>query len=92
MADGAASQVLAISDKGGVPLAQEQKELTPLQRMVITKELQRQSEEIEEKQQGAGGHHSAGGQTLNSKAPGTPARNPGGMQGETVEFVNESTQ
>lgn len=88
MADGAASQILAISDKAGIPLAQEQKQMTPLQRMVITKEVQRQSEEAEQARNGRGAAGS--NQTLNSKAPGTPGRSPGGMEGETVEFVNEN--
>lgn len=80
---GAAASVLAVSDYGGVPLAQEQKELTPLQRLVILKEAERQQEEAEREAQ------QQQGQTAipNSAASGSPM---GNASGETIEFVNEN--
>jgi hypothetical protein len=68
----------------GVPLAQLQKQLTPLQRMVIVKEVKRQKEEAENNT-----HQS--GPTMNSAAGagGVPASGGGGMSGQTIEYVNE---
>lgn len=87
MEDGAASSVLAIADHAGVALADTQKDLTPLQRMVITLEAKRQHEEAQQ-EGGAGGQPRASGspQVMNSQVQ------PGGgtKSGDTVTYVNES--
>lgn len=72
---GAASSLLAVAEYGNVPLAPSQRELTPLQRLVIQLEAKRQHDEA------------SSGDTppvQNSMAkPGAT------MQGETIEYVNE---
>lgn len=70
-----------MQEYAGVPLAAEQKRLTPLQRMVIGKEAMRQKEKAEEDSKGPG---RGGGPTMNSAQTGG-----GRMSGETVEYVNE---
>lgn len=82
MEEGAASNVVALADFAGVPLVAEQKDLTPLQRMVLLKEGERQMEEAEKDSHGGGGqipnsHHHPGG---------------GAMSGETVTYVNQSAE
>lgn len=82
MEAGAASTVLAIAEHGGVPLAETQKDLTPLQRMVILKEAQRQQEEAE--------------QQRNNQTPGSGIKNNAvgagnAVQGDTVTYVNEGS-
>lgn len=90
--EGAASSVLAIADYADIPLAETQKELTPLQRMVITLEAQRQHEEAQEAgpQSAGGGHTNAGTnqQIMNSRAQ------PGGgtISGNTTTYINEGAQ
>lgn len=78
MEAGAASELLALADYGGVELAPEQRLLTPFQRMVVLLEAQRQQEEMEA---------DLGNQVPNS------AHQPGGgsMKGDTVTYVNENT-
>lgn len=84
MEAGGASALLAVNDKAGVPLAQEQKELTPFQRMVIVKAAQKEQEEIEKQKSGTSGRGGAGPST-------NPAGMPGGgtHQGQTIRYVNE---
>lgn len=87
MEEGGASSVLAIADYADVGLAETQKDLTPLQRMVITLEAKRQHEEAQEEGQ-ANQQPAASGspQVMNSRAQ------PGGgtKSGETITYVNES--
>lgn len=79
---GAASTVLAIAEHGGVPLAKTQKDLTPLQRMVILKEAERQQEEAEQQQ---------GGQTPGSGIKNNAVGAGNAVQGDTTTYVNEGT-
>lgn len=83
MSTGAASGLIAVSDDAGIPLAETQKELTPLQRLVIQKELKRRQEEMEEERSGGGGH----GQIQNSHPQAGQQ-----IQGETIEYVNEGAK
>lgn len=83
MADGAASAKVAIAKEAGVPLAETQGELTPLQRMVIEKVLERQNKEMENAEQRGGRS-----MTPNSAAPSHGAGQ--SVSGETVEYVNEN--
>jgi hypothetical protein len=82
---GGASALLAVNEKAGVPLAQEQKELTPFQRIVIVKAAQKEQEEIEKQRSGSSG----------TRTSSTPSANPAGMPGggtktgQTVRYVNE---
>lgn len=78
---GRASQLVALADSAGIPLAQEQRDLTAYQRMVLIKEIERQHEDADSP--GHGGH---GGNIPNAAASG------GGQQikGETVEYVNSN--
>lgn len=69
-----------MNEYAGVPLAAEQKQLTPLQRMIVVKEAARQKEEAEKQTDSPG----RGGPTMNSAQTGG-----GRMTGETVEYVNE---
>lgn len=85
MADGAASAIIAISNQCSIPLAETQKELTPLQRMVLQKELKREQEESQSGRGGAPGATTSGGTRLNSAAQGNT------VSGETIEYVNEGT-
>lgn len=89
MEGGAASGVLALSEYAGVPLAETQKDLTPLQRMVVQKEAQRQYEEAQDGQDGHTSHGGHGGDMMNSHPKAGGAGNK--MTGETVEYVNEGT-
>lgn len=77
MEAGAASEIVALSKRGGISLAPEQRLLTPFQRMVVVLETKRQNEEMQEQMDD---------QQLNS------ARQPrgGSMSGDTVTYVNES--
>lgn len=77
MEAGAASEIIALSKRGGISLAPEQRLLTPFQRMVVVLEAKRQNEEMEKEMDD---------QQLNS------ARQPrgGSMGGETVTYVNEN--
>lgn len=88
--EGAASSILAIADYADIPLAETQKELTPLQRMVITLEAKRQHEEAEEQGGQAGGAQGVGTnpQMMNSRAQ------PGGgtISGDTTTYINEGAQ
>jgi len=86
---GGASSILAIADYAGVPLAETQKELTPLQRMVIEKEAKRQQEEADNGQHGHGSAGTSAGR-MNPKAAHKTG-GPSGMEGETVEYVNNGT-
>lgn len=87
MEGGGASSILAIADYANVPLAETQKDLTPLQRMVIEKEAKRQQDEA---QGNHGGHGSAGrGGKMNPKAARKTGGGSQGIQGETVTYVNE---
>jgi len=81
---GGASQILAIADQGGVPLVQEQRFLTPFQRMVITLGIEKAQEEGGRK----GGSARNGGMTKNSMARsrGSPMDR---ATGETVQYVNK---
>lgn len=84
MEAGGASAILAITEYGGVPLAKTQKELTPLQRMVIQLEAERQHEEAEKGSGGPSGASGGTGQVMNSRSlPG------GGGSGETITYVND---
>lgn len=84
VADGGASSIVAIADTGGVPLAETQKDLTPLQRMVLIKEAERQAEEAQ-----SGGHGSGrGGSHVQNSLAGSPSGG-GGISGDTVTYVNE---
>ncbi|QRV15022.1 hypothetical protein JMJ58_19260 [Haloterrigena salifodinae] len=80
MEAGAASGVLALSSEAGIPLAPTQADLTPFQRMVLLKEIERQHEEANE-QDGAGQVDT--GPVNQMKAPR------GGGRGETVVYTNE---
>lgn len=84
MEAGAASTVLAIAEHGGVPLAKTQKDLTPLQRMVILKEAKRQQEEAENNQQGGG----VPGSGIKNNAVGAG----NAVQGDTVTYINDGTE
>lgn len=78
MEAGAASGVLALSSEAGIPLAPTQADLTPFQRMVLLKEIERQHEQANADQ---GQGHTPG--AVNSmKAPR------GGGRGETVTYTN----
>ncbi|WP_211608537.1 hypothetical protein [Haloferax larsenii] len=71
---------MALSSELGIPLAPSQADLTPFQRMVLLKELERQQAE------------SDNGQGLGGAAPGpvNTAKTPyGGGRGETVTYTNE---
>ena len=82
MEEGHSKQIVALSDKAGIPLAEKQEDLTPLQRHVITLTLKEEQEEVERRTNNAGG----GGR---SRAP-NPARKPrGGGSGQTTTYVNE---
>lgn len=86
VAGGGASAILAISEQANIPLAETQKDLTPLQRMVLQKEMERQQEERD-----SGGQASSTHQPMNSASPNvTPNGNT--ISGETVEYVNEGAQ
>lgn len=69
-----------MAEYAGVPLAETQKDLTAFQRIVIQKEVKRQKEEQEKKQNNP---HS--GQTMNSHPQAGNS-----IKGETVEYVNEN--
>jgi hypothetical protein len=86
VADGGASSIAAIADIGGVPLAETQKDLTPLQRMVLIKESERQAEES---QNGRGSGRAGGGGHVQNSLAGGPSGGGGGISGETVTYVNE---
>lgn len=72
--EGLGSEVLALSDRAGVPLAETQKEMTPLQRMVILKELERQQDESQ-----------SGGMPAKNSHPGAGRS----VQGNTTTYVND---
>lgn len=76
---GEASKVVALLD-AGVPLVDSQKDLTPFQRMVLLKELERQ--EAERPSQPGQGQPSAPGQV-------NQLRQPRGGGGETVTYTND---
>ncbi len=80
MEAGAASGVVALSSELGIPLARTQADLTPFQRMVLLKEMERQHSEAQE-QEGAGQVNT--GPVNQMKAPH------GGGRGETVVYTNE---
>lgn len=82
MEAGGGSTVLAIAEKGGVPLAETQRDMTPLQRQVLTLALKERQEKIEEEAPNNAGN-SGGVGTRN-------ARSGGKMSGETVQYVNEN--
>lgn len=86
MADGGGSTVLAIASEADVPLAETQKQLTPLQRMVITMTL-------EEAQDEAGAQQGPARNSLAAGSAGGPGPSMGGnkLSGETVTYVNEGT-
>lgn len=84
---GAASSILAIADYAGVGLAETQAELTPLQRMVITMEAERQHEEAEQATQGGASGAGQNTQVMNSKV-----HSGGGTAGDTVTYINEATE
>lgn len=86
MEGGGASSVLAIADSAGIPLEPTQKELTPLQRMVITLGTQKMHEEAESGAPRGGGH--------GSKPPVQNSLAGGGdtISGDTVTYVNEGTK
>ena len=73
---GGASEIIALLD-AGVPLVETQKDLTPFQRTVLLKELQRQQED----QPNSSG--SAPGQVNQLRQPR------GGGGGETVTYTND---
>lgn len=81
MEGGGASSVLAIADSGQTPLAPTQKELTPLQRMVIVLGTKKMHEDAKDQQRTGGGH----GHVQNKLAGGNSA-----IEGETVKYVNKS--
>lgn len=74
---GGASNVVALLD-AGIPLVESQKDLTPFQRTVILKELQRQQEEAQSQKQ-------------QNQSPGRANKlyNSQGKGGETVTYVND---
>lgn len=74
---GAASAVLTLSSEAGIPLAPTQADLTPFQRLVLLKELERQQPDT---QNGA----STPGQVNRLRQP-----RGGGLGGETVTYTNE---
>lgn len=77
MEHGEASNIVALLD-AGVPLVESQKDLTPFQRMVLLKELERQEREAQSGQQGASPGHA------------NKLHQPGGGRGETVTYTNDS--
>lgn len=77
---GAASNIVALLD-AGVPLVESQKDLTPFQRMVLLKELERQKAESQQQQSGSSGQSSPG--QVNQ------LRQPRGGSGETVTYTND---
>lgn len=81
VAGGGASTVLAIANDAGIPLAKTQRELTPLQRMVLTMGMQEAQKEAKNQQAPA----------QNSLAAGTGGAGGNKMSGETVKYVNEGT-
>ena len=84
MEAGGASTVLAIANKGNVPLAETQAELTPFQRQIMAKEIKRQHDEAQSQQGGAGGARSGHSQISNSMSNNT-------VSGDTITYVNDST-
>lgn len=88
MAAGGASTVLAIASDARVPLAQTQKELTPLQRMVLQKAIKEKNERIENETGGGG----AGGTQMRRNQHPAAGGAGGSMTGETIRYVNESAK
>lgn len=84
VADGGASRILAIAKEGNVPLAETQKELTPLQRMVMELGLEKMSEEVDAQTGGTAGSGVSPTQNSLAGASGNST-----MSGETVTYVNE---
>lgn len=76
---GEASKVVALMD-AGVPLVESQKDLTPYQRMVLLKELERQEAQRPSQPGGAA-------------SPGqmNQLRQPRGGGGETVTYTNDGS-
>lgn len=74
---GEASKIVALME-AGVPLVESQKDLTPFQRMILLKELERQEEASQ-----SGQAHSPG--QVNQ------LRQPRGGGGETVTYVNDGS-
>jgi hypothetical protein len=74
---GGASKIIALLD-AGIPLVESQKDLTPFQRTVILKELQRQQEETQSQKQ-------------QNQSPGRSNKlyNSQGKGSETVTYVND---
>lgn len=84
MADGGASRILAIAKEGNVPLAETQKELTPLQRMVMEMGLEKMQEEAEAQSGTTAGSGVNPTQNSLSGASGNST-----MSGDTITYVNE---
>lgn len=83
MEQGGASNVLAVCDYANVPLASSARELTPFQRLFITKEAVRVQEKMDEERDGL---PSSSGHIPNSAHSGFS----GGMgEGDTVTYINE---
>jgi hypothetical protein len=82
---GGASEVVTLLE-AGIPIAESQEDLTPYQRMVILKEMERRGEEQRKAAEGGGNAApSSGGRVNKLRQPGAGGRS----QGETVTFVNE---
>lgn len=89
MNSGAASAIVTLSKEAGVPLARDQKSLTPFQRMVLVKEFKRRQEKREEEMEDARRGGTSGIQNSHPKAPSSPGGQMGGGESDTVEFINE---
>ena len=85
MEGGGASQILAIAEQAGIPLVQEQRFLTPLQRMVVTMGLEKEQEE-------ANSGHGSGTTGGSGLTKNSMARSRGTATGETVQYVNKGIE
>jgi len=80
---GGASNIVALLD-AGIPLVESQADLTPFQREVLLRELERQREQA----QSNAGVEAGGNPT---PGPVNQLRQPRGGGGETVTYINEHT-
>lgn len=82
VADGAGSIVFALATEGNTPLAPTQRELTPLQRLVMIEGFRKQQEQI---------NNSSQSQPQPGLQRNTMARPFGGGSSETVTFVRDKS-
>lgn len=83
VADGGGLTVLALSDDANIPLARTQRNLTPLQRMVLTLALETKQEKIEEEMP----NNQGSGRIKNSLAGGDSNK-----RTETIIYTNDGDE